>query len=487
MEFDVVIGLEVHVELKTESKMYCSCKNEFGGVANSHCCEICLGMPGTLPNINKKAIEYAIKAGLAFNCQINTTTKLDRKNYFYPDLPKSYQISQSEQPLCVGGFIEILLENGTKSKRINLVQIHVEEDSGKTIYGDADGKTYIDFNRSGVPLIEIVSKPDLCDATEVKTYLETIKNTVLWLGISDCKMQEGSMRADINISLKPKGAIKLGTRCEIKNVGSINGAARAVECEIKRQKEILESGRKVEQVTLKYSDEANENIVARRKDEVVEYRYFVEPDLPAIEISNEEIEALKLSIGELPNAKISRLMDEYELPYTDAYLLMEEREKGRFFEETAKISNVEPKKVANWILGDISRILNKQSAPLSSSKLTAQNFKKMLEMIENNSISNTAGKTIIETLMEQDIDPELVAKQKGLLQTSDLKLLEDVAREALAENKQISELFEKGKTNVLGFAVGDCMKRLKGKGNPVLLKDIVLKLLEEGKSRNEKN
>ncbi|MDR1260602.1 MAG: Asp-tRNA(Asn)/Glu-tRNA(Gln) amidotransferase subunit GatB [Oscillospiraceae bacterium] len=478
MEFDVVIGLEVHVELKTKTKMYCGCKNEFGGVANSHCCEICLGMPGVLPNINKRAIEYAIKAGLAFNCKINTSTKLDRKNYFYPDLAKSYQISQKEQPLCVGGFVEILLDGGTKEKRIRLVQIHVEEDAGKIIHMPESDEIFVDFNRSGVPLIEIVSEPDLCSPSEVKAFLETIRNTALCLGISDCKMQEGSLRADVNISLKQKGSSKFGTRCEIKNVGSINGATRAAECEIKRQKEVISSGGEVEQVTFRWDETLNENMVMRKKDKSVDYGFFAEPDLPQVEILNEEIEEIKTSICELPNQKIRRLMADYKLPYADAYLLMEDDEKNAMFEAVAADFSGEPKKVANWILGDLTRILNKQNISFADSKLTAKNLEKMLEMIENNSISNTAGKTIIEVLMKQDVHPETIAKQQGLLQQSDQSVLEDVVREVLLENTHVPELFKKGKTNILGFAVGECMKRLKGSGNPTLIKEILLKQIQ---------
>ncbi|MDR1353994.1 MAG: Asp-tRNA(Asn)/Glu-tRNA(Gln) amidotransferase subunit GatB [Oscillospiraceae bacterium] len=477
MDLDVVIGLEVHVELKTRSKMYCSCKNEFGGVANSHCCEICTGMPGTLPNLNKEAVQLALKAGLALNCEINNRTTFDRKNYFYPDLPKGYQISQNEAPLCVGGFVEILLNNGTQSKKINLVQIHLEEDAGKMIHSAAEDRSFIDFNRSGVPLIEIVSKPELSSAAEMKAYLETIMNTMRYLGVSDCKVEEGSLREDINVSLKPNGSPHLGVRCEIKNVGGINNAARAVECEIRRQTEILESGKEIEPVTLRWDEEANKSSVMRKKDAVVEYRYFQDPDIPVIEISKEEVEEVRKSLGELPVQKVKRLMRDYGLTFTDAGLLAEDQEKIQLFEATAKTGEFAPQKAANWIQGDISRILNEKNIRLSDSKLTPQNLSKMINMIDQNKISNTAAKIIVERLMQEDISPEIVAQQEGLLQLSDQNSLKEIAEAVLAENPQVTKLFQEGKTNILGFAVGECMKRLNGRGNPVLLKEIILDLI----------
>ncbi|MGN1039556.1 MAG: Asp-tRNA(Asn)/Glu-tRNA(Gln) amidotransferase subunit GatB [Oscillospiraceae bacterium] len=480
LEYDVVIGLEVHVELSTKTKMYCGCKNIFGGRVNSNCCEICLGMPGTLPTVNKKAVEYAIKAGLAFGCTINKKTSFARKNYFYPDLPKSYQISQANFPLCVGGFVEILLDEGQKTKKISLRQIHMEEDAGKLIHDENLGLTLVDYNRAGVPLIEIVSMPELGSAQEVKAYLETIRNTLMCLGASDCRMQEGSMRCDVNVSLKPKGSETLGTRCEIKNVGSFNGAVKAVECEINRQKDILNAGGQIKQITMRWDESKNDNVIMREKESAVDYRYFEEPDLPILEIDEAEIEEIKKTIPELPSAKLARLMQDYDIIYADANLLVSNLDKCEMFESVAKLEKCTPNKVANWLLGDVSRILNEKNIELKDSKLNVQNFSEMLELIEEGKISNTAGKTVLEEIMEKDITPLEVIEKNSLVQINDEEALKAIAAEVLSVNPQISELYNKGKTNILGFAVGQCMKLSKGQGNPVIFQKIVSDLIKRG-------
>lgn len=477
MEYDIVIGLEVHAELSTETKMYCGCKNVFGARANLNCCEICLGMPGTLPTINKKAIEYAIKAGLAFNCDINKRTSLARKNYFYPDLPKSYQISQNALPLCLNGYIEILLNEGKSKKKINLRQIHIEEDTGKLIHDATTNTTLVDYNRGGIPLIEIISMPELNNAYEVKACLETIKDVLVSLGISDCRMQEGSMRCDINVSLKPRGSKVLGTRCEIKNVGSFSGAFKATEREIERQKKLLASGNSIDQITMYWDETKNDNIVMREKEKATDYRYFEEPDLPIIEICNSEVERIRATISELPNSKLLRFVFDYNIPYADACSLVSNIEKCNIFEETVKISNCNAKKISNWILGDISKILNEQNIELSKTKLTAQKLKELIELIEEGRVSSTAGKTILEVVMKEEISIEEVIKKENLEQISDEKLLEKIAREVLENNPQVKELYNKGKTNILGFAVGQCMKISKGKGNPAMFQKIISNLI----------
>lgn len=474
MEYDIVIGLEVHAELATKTKAYCSCKNLFGSAVNSNICPICAGLPGTLPALNKTVIDYALKAGLALNCKINKKSKQDRKNYFYPDLPKGYQISQHNIPILYDGYVDIIIDDIGTTKKIGITRIHIEEDAGKLIHNPDKNISLLDLNRSGVPLIEIVSEPDICSAKEAKLYLETIKSILQYLEISDCKMQEGSIRCDVNVSLKPKGSNVLGTRCEMKNINTFNGVFRAIEYEIKRQQKILNSGNKINRETRKWNDDDGESILLRSKESINDYRYFPEPDLSAIIITDEMINNIKKSLPELPNNKIKRFVSDYKLSMIDATTLVNDIEKSNLFEECVVNSKKSPKLFSNWILGDISRLLNEKKINLKDTNIDSSKLIKMVDLIEQGNISNTAAKIVIENVMFENKDIYEIIKDNNLDQVSDKPTLENIVNVVLNENPQIKEMFAKGKTNIIGFAVGQCMKLSKGKGNPEILKNIIL-------------
>lgn len=477
MEYDVVIGLEVHAELNTNTKIFCSCKNAFGSEVNSNCCPVCTGMPGTLPTLNKKVVEYAIKMGHALHCNINNVCKQDRKNYFYPDLPKAYQISQYDIPLCENGYLDVMIDEKGTMKRIGITRIHIEEDAGKMIHDDSFDGSLADYNRCGVPLIEIVSEPDLRSAAEARQYLETIKNILVYLDISDGKMQEGSIRCDVNVSVMPKGSQQFGTRCEMKNVNTFSGAMRAIEYEANRQIKILEAGGEILQETRRWDDLKGQNFLLRSKEDAQDYRYFPEPDLLTIVVSEEKVKQLKEELPELPNHKLLRYMQDYSLPHFDANLLVENIEKSRFFETCVAMDKCSPKALANWILGDISRLLNEKNITIADTNLTCEELVKMVEMIESKKISNTAGKTVVEKLMFEKTTAEKIVKELGLVQISDSSVLEEIVGNVLQANANAVNDYKNGKTNVLGFLVGQCMKLSKGQGNPAILKDLLLKEL----------
>jgi len=477
MEYDVVIGLEVHAELSTKSKIYCGCKNSFGSEVNSNVCPICTGMPGTLPKLNEKVVEYAIKMGHALNCKINNVCKQDRKNYFYPDLPKAYQISQFDIPLCENGYLDVIVDEAGTTKRIGVTRIHIEEDAGKLLHDDSFAGSLVDFNRCGVPLIEIVSEPDMRSSAEAKAYLDTIKSILQYLDISDCKMQEGSIRCDINVSVMPKGSSTFGTRTEMKNVNSFSGAVRAIEYEAKRQIEIIENGGTISQETLRWDDAKGQNFLLRSKEDAHDYRYFPEPDLLTIVVPEEKVKQLKDELPELPNAKLARYIKDYSLPSFDANLLVESLEKAAFFEKCVLLGKCQPKSISNWMIGDIARILNEKNITLSQTALTSEKLVDMICLIESGVISTTAGKTVLEVIIFEDKQPEDVVKEKGLAQISDTKALEEIAKKVLEENASAIEQYKLGKTNVLGFLVGQCMRASKGQGNPTILREIVLKLI----------
>ncbi len=478
MNYDVVIGLEVHAELSTKTKIYCSCENTFGAEVNSKCCPICTGMPGTLPSLNEKVVDYAVKAGHAFNCTINPISKQDRKNYFYPDLPKAYQISQFDIPLCENGYIDVILDDKGTQKRIGITRIHIEEDAGKLIHDESFSGTLADYNRCGVPLIEIVSEPDMRSSAEAKAYLDTLKAILEYINVSDCKMQEGSLRCDVNVSIMPKGSTTFGTRCEMKNVNSFSGAVRAIEFEIKRQAAILDNGGIVEQQTRRWDDIKGESFLLRSKEDAQDYRYFPEPDLGTIVLDEEYIKELKNSLPELPNKRTLRYMNDYNLPLFDANLLVENPDKAELFEKCIEKNKCQPKNISNWILGDISRILNEKYLKLKDTKLTADKLIEMLVLIESKTISNTSGKTVIETIMFEDKTASDVVKEKNLAQISDTSALESIAKQVIDANPKTINDYKNGKTNVLGFLVGQCMKATKGQGNPAVLQKILLEIIQ---------
>ncbi len=482
MEYEIVVGLEVHAELSTKSKIYCSCKNEFGLEVNTQCCPVCMGMPGTLPTLNEKVVDYAVKAGLAFNCDINQVCKQDRKNYFYPDLPKAYQISQSDIPLCEHGYVDILVENEDKTltpKKIGITRVHIEEDAGKLIHNDNFQGSLVDLNRCGVPLIEIVSEPDIRSTQEAKAYLDTIKSILQYIDVSDCKMQEGSIRCDVNVSVMPKGSDKFGTRCEMKNVNTFSGAVRGIEYEAKRQIELLESGGVVEQETRRWDDAKGISIPLRSKEDAHDYRYFPEPDLLTIVVSDEKLESIKSQMPELPNKKIERYISEYGLNKTDATLIVDSVEKSRFFEAVVDTKKCQPKSVSNWLLGDIAKYMNETGKELSQTALTPSSLLDLIVAIESGKISNSAGKTVLDVIIEKQESVDKIIEEKGLAQNSDTDALEALVDEVFANNPQSIADYKNGKTNAMGFLMGQCMKASKGKGNPSIIKELVAKKLAQ--------
>lgn len=477
MKYEIVVGLEVHAELNTKTKIYCGCKNSFGSMVNSNCCPICTGMPGTLPTLNKSVVDYAVRMGYALHCSINNICKMDRKNYFYPDLPKAYQISQFDIPLCENGYIDAIVDEEGHTKRIGVTRIHIEEDAGKLIHSDDFAGSLVDFNRCGVPLIEIVSEPDMRSSAEAKAYLDTIKATLQYLGISDCKMQEGSIRCDVNVSVRPEGSTEFGTRVEMKNVNSFSATVRAIEYEAARQIEILENGGVIHQETRRWDDIAGKNILLRSKEDAQDYRYFPEPDLKTVYVEESRLAELKASIPELPNDKLLRLMKQYKLPYFDANLMAENPDKADYFEAVAALGSCQPKNISNWLLGDITRIINEKNQTLADTSLSAEKLAEMLAMIEKGEISITAGKTVLEEIIFSDKTAADVVEEKGLRQMNDTAALEQVVRDILAANPKVVEDYRGGKTNALGFLVGQCMRASKGKGNPNIMREMLEKAL----------
>lgn len=473
--YEIVIGLEIHAELCTKTKIFCGCENRFGAEPNTLCCPVCTGMPGMLPRLNASVVEYAVLLGHALNCKINNVSKMDRKNYFYPDLPNAYQISQFDVPLCENGSLTIHVDDAPRT--IGITRIHIEEDAGKLIHDEETGATLADYNRGGVPLAEIVSEPDLRSADEAKAYMEAVAAVLLYLGISDAKMQEGSLRADVNVSVRPHGQKEYGTRVEMKNVNSFSAVHRAITYEAARQIDLIENGGSVEQQTRRWDDTKNKSLLMRSKENAQDYRYFPDPDQLTFEISPEKVAELKARVPELPIAKAARYQTEYALSAYDANLLTAQKDRADFFEAAVNCNECEPKAVANWLLGDVLKLLNDKKQELMDTALTPQNLAKMLAMVEKGTISNTAGKTVLGVLMQEDISPEAVVQQKGLAQISDSSALAAVVGGVLAANPGAVEDYKNGKTAVLGFLVGQCMKQSKGQGNPALLKELLEKAL----------
>ncbi|MBR2974049.1 MAG: Asp-tRNA(Asn)/Glu-tRNA(Gln) amidotransferase subunit GatB, partial [Clostridia bacterium] len=397
MKYEAVIGIEVHAELSTDTKIYCSCANKFGGEINTHCCPVCTGMPGTLPVLNGKVVDYAIKAGLAMNCDINKNSKQDRKNYFYPDLPKAYQISQFDLPLCKDGYIDITVDG--EKKRIGVTRIHIEEDAGKLMHDVTPDSSLIDYNRCGVPLIEIVSEPDMRSAKEAEEYLNTLKAILQYINVSDCKMQEGSLRCDVNVSVRPVGQKEYGVRSEMKNVSTFSGVLRGIDYEINRHIEILEAGGTIEQETRRWDDGKGISVSLRSKEDAHDYRYFPEPDLMPIVIADEKIEKLKNELPELPHIKRDRYIEQYGLPEYDATQLTILKSTADFFESVIA-EGASPKAASNWIMGDIWRIMNEKYMLIEDLPFSAKQLADMIALIESGTISNTAAKQVIENMFE---------------------------------------------------------------------------------------
>ena len=469
-DYEVVIGLEVHAELSTKTKIFCSCPTEFGAAPNTHVCPVCMAMPGTLPVLNEKVVEYAVKAGLATNCEISRDSKNDRKNYYYPDLPKSYQISQFDKPLCEHGYIEIETTEG--KKKIRLLRIHIEEDAGKLNHDDFGGGSLVDLNRAGVPLIEMVSEPDLRSAEEVEAYLRKLKSILEYIEVSDCKMQEGSLRADVNVSVHKPGT-PFGTRTEMKNMNSFRSITRAIEYEIDRQIDLLEDGGKVEQETLRWDDVSGKTFSMRDKEDAQDYRYFPDPDLVAIKLSDEYIENIKNTLPELPESRKERYLKEYELSEKDANIITASKYLSDLFESAVKVCN-NPKSVNNWIISDISRILNETETEPIAIPFDGNQLGKLVILIDKGTISSSIGKKVLTELFENPRDPEDIIKEKGWIQISDEGAIKEVVSKILEANPQSVADFKAGKDRALGFLVGQAMKETKGKANPKMLNEMFL-------------
>ena len=475
-DYEVIIGLEVHAELSTKTKIFCSCPTAFGAAPNTHTCPICMAMPGTLPVLNEKVVEYAVKAGLATNCEISRNSKNDRKNYFYPDLPKSYQISQFDKPLCEHGYVEIEI-NGEK-KKIRLTRIHIEEDAGKLNHDEFGGGSLVDLNRAGVPLIEIVSEPDLRSAEEVEQYLRKLKSILEYIEVSDCKMQEGSLGADVNVSIRKKGETKLGTRTEMKNMNSFRSIVRAIEYEVDRQIDVIENGGKIDQETLRWDDVSGKTFPMRDKEDAQDYRYFPDPDLVAIKLSEEYIENIKNSLPELPESRKERYLQEYKLSEKDAKLITASKYLSDLFEEAVKVCN-NPKAVNNWIISDISRILNETEMEPIQIPFDAKQLGKLVVLIDKGTISSSIGKKVLVELFENPRDPEDIIKEKGWIQISDEGAIKEVVLKILENNPQSIADYKGGKDKALGFLVGQAMKETKGKANPQMLNKMFLEELNK--------
>ena len=469
-----VIGLEIHAELLTKSKVFCTCSAEFGGSPNSRCCPVCTGMPGTLPVINQTAVQYAVKAGFALGCNINKFSVFDRKNYFYPDLPKAYQISQLQRPLCIDGLVEIETEKGKKNIRIN--RIHLEEDAGKLIHDDSFSGTLVDFNRCGVPLIEIVSEPDMRSAEEVIAYLEKLRMTIQYLGASDCKMQEGSMRADVNLSVREKGTKEFGTRTEMKNIGSFKAIAHAIEAETARQIDLIESGEKVVQETRRWNDDQGYSYAMRSKEDAQDYRYFPEPDLVPIVVSDEWLQQIRDNQPELHDEKLARYIAEFGLPEYDAQILTSEKKLADLFEATSAICN-KPKKVSNWLMGETMRLLKDREMDAEDLRFSPEHLAKIIELTEAGTINNSVAKEVFEKVFDEDIDPERYVEEHGLKSDNDEDALRATIEQIVKDNPQSVEDYHNGKEKAIGFLVGQTMKATKGKANPGIVNKILKELL----------
>ena len=474
-DYEVVIGLEVHAELSTKTKIFCSCPTSFGAAPNTHVCPICMAMPGTLPVLNEKVVEYAVRAGLATECTISQDSKNDRKNYFYPDLPKAYQISQYDKPLCEHGKIEIDTSNGRKA--IGITRIHIEEDAGKLNHDEFGRGSLVDLNRAGVPLIEIVSEPDLRSSEEVDLYLKKLKSILEYIEVSDCKMQEGSLRADVNVSIRKKGATEFGTRTEMKNMNSFRSITRAIEYEIDRQVDVVDNGGIIEQETLRWDDVSGKTFSMRDKEDAQDYRYFPDPDLVAIKLSDEYIENIRKSLPELPESRKQRYLTEYQLSEKDANIITSSKYLSDLFEQASKICN-NPKAVNNWIISDISRILNETEMDPMEIPFDSKQLAKLVMLIDKGTISSSIAKKVLVEMFEHPRDPEDIIDEKGWVQISDEGAIKEVVIKVLENNQQSVADYKAGKQKALGYLVGQAMKETRGKANPQMLNKMFLEELQ---------
>lgn len=473
-QYETVIGLEVHVELATKTKIFCSCSTEFGGAPNTHTCPVCTGMPGALPVLNRQVVEYALAVGLAVNCEINQYCRFDRKNYFYPDNPQNYQISQLYLPICHDGFVETWTAAG--KKKVGIHEIHMEEDAGKLIHDEWEDCSLVDYNRSGVPLIEIVSEPDMRSADEVIAYLEKLRLIIQYLGASDCKLFEGSMRADVNLSVRETGALEFGTRTEMKNLNSFKAIARAIEGERKRQIELLEEGKKVVQETRRWDDNKESSRAMRSKEDAKDYRYFPDPDLPPVTISDAWIQEIKDRQPELKTEKMARYQEEYGLSAYDADIITGAKHMADIFEATVSLCG-KPKEAANWLMVEAMRLLKEEGQEPEAIRFSPENLAKLIVLVDNGTINRTVAKEVFEKIFAEDIDPEAYVEENGLKVVNDEGALRAVIREVIAANPQSVTDYHNGKERARGFLVGQTMRAMKGKADPAMVNRVLEELL----------
>ena len=479
-EYEPVIGLEAHVELYTNTKMFCGCRLSFGEEKNIYTCPVCLGHPGSLPVINKKAIEYAAKIALALNCKIKKYTIFHRKNYFYPDMPKNYQISQYDLPLGVGGCLDV--DMGGYIRRVRITRVHMEEDTGKLLHKGTTGRiseseaSIVDFNRAGTPLIEIVTEPDIRSPEEAKEYMIVLRNLILFLDVSDCSMEEGSLRCDANVSVRKTGEDKIGTKTEIKNLNSFKFLQKGLEYEVKRQVKVLEAGGEIIQQTRHYDSKTGTTKALRSKEEAHDYRYFPEPDLVPIYIEDKMIEDIRKTIPELPSVKAKRFEKQYSLPKYDSSFLANNKGLADYFEQCCRHYN-NAKNIANWIMGDFSALLNKEKMTIKDSRVTPENLCKMLGIIDKGKINSKIAKSVFEEMFSTGGNPQKIIEDRGLEQISDEGLLEAIIEEVIKDNPGVVEQFKEGKDKAIGFLIGRVMAKTKGKANPGIVNDIITKKL----------
>ncbi|MBQ6000364.1 MAG: Asp-tRNA(Asn)/Glu-tRNA(Gln) amidotransferase subunit GatB [Clostridia bacterium] len=477
MKYEAVIGIEMHAELNTKTKIFCGCKTDYGAQVNTQCCPICIGLPGTLPTLNKKVVEYAVKMGLACGCTINRETKHDRKNYFYPDLPKAYQISQYDIPLCENG--EISFYVGEEKKSVRILRIHIEEDAGKLLHDNRFSGTLIDFNRCGVPLIEIVSQPDLRSPEEARAYLDALKAILECLGICNCRMQEGNIRCDVNVSIRPEGNEAFGNRVEMKNVNTFSGAVRGIEFEIARQTAVLEAGGAIEQETRRWDDDRGESLPMRSKEDAQDYRYFPEPDLVPIRLDRAYVEEIQSSLPELPLVKFERYWKEQGLTQYEATMLSTDKDKASFYESCIAVKPNLAKQICNWILGDIAKLQNQKHCLISDLSIDPSALCELIELNVAGTLSSTSAKAVFDEMVATGKAPGTIVQEKGLAQVNDEEALAAIVEKVLSENQGPIAEYHNGKTNVLGFLVGQCMRNSKGKGNPQLFNKLLAEHLNQ--------
>ncbi|WP_027406264.1 Asp-tRNA(Asn)/Glu-tRNA(Gln) amidotransferase subunit GatB [Anaerovibrio sp. RM50] len=479
MSYEAVIGLEIHSELKTNTKIFCGCATTFGAEHNTHVCPVCLGLPGVLPTLNKRVLEFAIKAGLALNCEINKFSKFDRKNYYYPDLPKNWQTSQYDLPICENGYVDITKSNG-ETKRIRITRIHMEEDAGKLVHSgntikDSDTSN-VDYNRTGVPLIEIVSEPDMSSPEEARLYMEKVKSILQYIDVSNCKMEEGNLRADLNVSLRPAGSDVLGTRTEMKNINSFKAVEEALTYEIERQEEVLEDGGHIIQETRTWDPDRGITLSMRSKENAHDYRYMPEPDLVPIITTDEEIEAFRNSLPELPDARKARLEEQFGLSAYDAGIITSSRDMAEYFDGVIE-TGADAKLAANWIMGDLSKNLNAESLEIADSPVDAKRLGEMIGLISKGTISSKIAKKVFEEMWKCPDSPEKIVKDKGLVQITDTKAIEEIVDKVIEANQKAVEDYKSGNKKAIGALVGQVMKQSKGKANPQTVNQLLAQKL----------